>query len=184
MTGMKKSVGTSVLPSVSSVSIAQATVEAAELTSNVQLLDRNTGFEIAIIGGLPPLSEICNAPRTEEAPSALMISGSTQSAYLQDRIQEAAVASEVPPEDITIPSIGPAKAQFQPIANPPCSEKETRHPEISVSNPMEVQDRVRPDWMNTPASSSHPSLGGHPDRSSTPALRMFLNDIVLNAYFI
>ncbi|GMH27784.1 hypothetical protein Nepgr_029627 [Nepenthes gracilis] len=184
MTGIKKSVGASVLPSFSSASIVQTTVEVAELTSNVQMPDRNTGSKIAIFGGLPPLSKICNEPRTEEAPSALMISGSTQSAYLQDRIQEPAVASEVLPEDITIPSTSPAKAQSQIVANPPCFEKENRHPKIPVSNPMEVQDRARPDRINTPASSSHPSPGGHPDCPSAPALRMSLNEIALNARFI
>ncbi|GMH30800.1 hypothetical protein Nepgr_032643 [Nepenthes gracilis] len=180
MTGMKKSVGESVLRSISSAPIVQATMEVAELTSNVQILDRNTGSKMAIFGRLPPLSEICSEPKTEEAPRALMINDSTQSAYLQDRIQEAAVASEVPPEDIAIPSTGPAKAQSQPVANPPCFEKETRCPEISVSNPTEVQDRARPDWMNTPVSSSHPSPGGHPDHPSIFTSRMSLNEIALN----
>ncbi|GMH29772.1 hypothetical protein Nepgr_031615 [Nepenthes gracilis] len=184
MTGMKKSVGESVLPSVSSAPIVQATVEVAELTSNVLMSDRNTGSEMAIFGGLSPLFEICSEPRTEGAPRALMISNSTQSAYLQDRIQEAIVASEVPPEDIAIPSTGPAKAQSQPITNLPCFEKETCYPEILMSNSMEVQDRARPDWMNTPASSSHPSLGGHYDRPSTLASRMSLKEIALNARFI
>ncbi|GMH19354.1 hypothetical protein Nepgr_021195 [Nepenthes gracilis] len=155
MIDMKKSIGASILPSVSSASIVPATVEAAELTSNVQMPDRNTGSEITIFGGLPPLSKICSEPRTEEALSALIISDSTQSAYLQDQIQEATVASE-----------------------------EDRHLEIPIFDPMEVQDRARPDWMNTPASSSYPSPGGHPDRPSTPASRMSLNEIALNARFI
>ncbi|GMH07413.1 hypothetical protein Nepgr_009253 [Nepenthes gracilis] len=184
MAGMKKSVGETVLPSGSSAPIVQGTEEVAELTSNVQMPDRNTGSEMAIFGGLPPLSEICNEPRTEEASSALMISGSTQSAYIEDRVQEVAAASEVSPKDITIPSTGPAKVQSQPVANRPCPEKETCPPEAPVSNPRVVQDRVRPDWMNTPASSSHPSPGGHPDHPSTPASRMSLNKIALNARFI
>ncbi|GMH15290.1 hypothetical protein Nepgr_017131 [Nepenthes gracilis] len=182
MTGMKKSVGETVLPLGSSAPIVQGTEEVTELTPNVQMSDRNTGSEMAIFGGLPPLSEICNEAKTEEASSALMISGSIQSAHLQDRVQGVAATSEVSPEDITIPSTGPA--QSQPVANPPCPEKETCPPRVPVSNPREAQDRVHPDWMNTPASSSHPSPGGHPDRPSTPASRMSLNEIALNARFI
>ncbi|GMH25306.1 hypothetical protein Nepgr_027149 [Nepenthes gracilis] len=144
--------------------------------------DRNTGFEMAIFDGLPPLFEICNEPRIEEASSALMISGFTQSAHLQDQVQGVAAVSEVSPEDVTIPSNGPT--QSQPVVNPPCPEKETCPPGVPASNPREVQDRVRLDWINTPASSSHPSPGGHPDRPSTPASRMSLNEIALNARFI
>ncbi|GMH07236.1 hypothetical protein Nepgr_009076 [Nepenthes gracilis] len=182
MTRMKKSVGEIVLPSGSSTPIVQGTEEVTELTPNVQMLDRNTGSEMAIFGGLPPLSEICNEPRTEEASSALMISGSTQSALLQDRVQGVAAVSEISLEDITIPSTGPA--QSQPVVNPPYPEKETCPSGVPASNPREVQDRVRPDWINTPASSSHPSPGGHPDRPSTPTSRMSLNEIALNACFI
>ncbi|GMH11753.1 hypothetical protein Nepgr_013594 [Nepenthes gracilis] len=182
MAGMKKSVGETVLPSGSFTPIVQGTEEVTELTPNVQMPDRNTGSEMAIFGGLPPLSEICNEPRTEEASSALMISGSIQPAHLQDRVQGVAAASEVSPEDITIPSTG--SSQSQPVANPPYPEKETCPPGVPVSNPREAQDRVRPDWINTLASSSHPSPGGHPDRPSTPASRMSLNEIALNSRFI
>ncbi|GMH06675.1 hypothetical protein Nepgr_008515 [Nepenthes gracilis] len=38
--------------------------------------------------------------------------------------------------------------------------------------------------MNTPASSSHPSPGSHPDRPNTPVSRMSLNEISLRARFI
>ncbi|GMH19158.1 hypothetical protein Nepgr_020999 [Nepenthes gracilis] len=40
------------------------------------------------------------------------------------------------------------------------------------------KERICPDWMNIPASSSHPSPGGHPDRVSTPisSSKIFLNE--------
>ncbi|GMH30795.1 hypothetical protein Nepgr_032638 [Nepenthes gracilis] len=181
MTSTRKSVEESVFLLVSSAPSVQATKEVAELTSNVQIPDRNAGSELAIFGGLPPLSKISIEPKTEAASRALLISDSTQSACIQDQIQEVVPAPRAPPEAIVNPSIGPAKVQPQPIANPPHFEKEIRCPKIPVSNPMDVQDRVCPDWMNTPAFSSHPSPGGHPDRPSTPTSRMSLNETALNA---
>ncbi|GMH01103.1 hypothetical protein Nepgr_002942 [Nepenthes gracilis] len=106
---MRKSVGEPAFPSVSSAPNVQATEEVTELTSNVQISKRNAGYELAIFGGLPALSKISIDPRTEEASGALLISDSTQSACLQDRIQEVAPTSEAPPEDIVNPSICPAK---------------------------------------------------------------------------
>ncbi|GMH25933.1 hypothetical protein Nepgr_027776 [Nepenthes gracilis] len=113
-----------------------------------------------------------------------MISDYTQSPVLQDRIQEVALAFEASSEDVVNPSIGPAKIQPQPIINPPRLEKEIRCPEISTSNPMDVQERIHPDWMNIPASSSHPSPRGYPDRASTPTLRISPNEAALNVRFI
>ncbi|GMH22656.1 hypothetical protein Nepgr_024499 [Nepenthes gracilis] len=134
--------------------------------------------------GEPAIPSISTAPSViEEASGAVLISDSTQSAYLQDRIQEVAPTSEHLPENVVNPSIGPAKVQPQSV-NPPHFEKEIRCPEISTSNPMDVQERIRPDWMNTPDSSSHPSPGGHLDRPSTHSSRMSLNEAALNTRFI
>ncbi|GMH01132.1 hypothetical protein Nepgr_002971 [Nepenthes gracilis] len=95
----------------------------------------------------------------------------------EDRIQEVATTFEASSKDVVNPSIGPAKVQPQPVVNPPRFEKEIRCPEIPTSNPMDVQERIHPDWMNTPASSSHPSPGGHLDHASTPTSRISLNEV-------
>ncbi|GMH11517.1 hypothetical protein Nepgr_013358 [Nepenthes gracilis] len=100
---MKKSVGESVLPSISSAPSVQAIEEVIVLTSNAQISDMNAGSEMAIFGGLPPLSKISIELRIEEALGALLISDSTQLACLQDRIQETAPTSEASLEDIAIP---------------------------------------------------------------------------------
>ncbi|GMH09309.1 hypothetical protein Nepgr_011150 [Nepenthes gracilis] len=181
---MRKSIGEPAIPSVSTTRSVQAIEKVAKPTSSVQIPDRNVGSELSIFSGLPTLSEISIETRIEEASGAVLISDSTQSTCLQDRIQEVAPASEAPYEDVVNPSIGPAKVQPQSVINPPRFEKEIRCPEISTSDPIDVQERTHPDWMNTPASSSHPSPEGHPDRASTPTSRMSLNEAALNARFI
>ncbi|GMH31244.1 hypothetical protein Nepgr_033087 [Nepenthes gracilis] len=172
------------IPSVSTTPSVQAIEEVEEPTSSVQIPDRNAGLELAIFSGLPTLSEISIEPRIEEASGAVLISDSTQSACLQDRIQEVAPASEAHSQDAVNPSIGPAKILPQYVVNSPRFEKEIRCLEIPTSNPIDVQERIRSNWMNTPTSSSHPSPGGHPDLPSTLASRMSLNEAALNAHFI
>ncbi|GMH06676.1 hypothetical protein Nepgr_008516 [Nepenthes gracilis] len=87
-----------------SAPIAQGVEEVTDPTSNVQMLDRNTGSEAAIFGGLPSLSEICNEPTIEEASNILTISGSSRSTHIQDRSQGIITAYDVPSEDVPIPS--------------------------------------------------------------------------------
>ncbi|GMH07635.1 hypothetical protein Nepgr_009475 [Nepenthes gracilis] len=145
MTGMRKSVGELVIPSVSTAPRVQVIEEVAKSTSSVQIPDRNVGSKLTIFSGLPALSEISIEPRIEEASGAVVISDSTQSVRLQDRIQEVAPAFEASSEDVVNPSIGPAKVQPQPVVNPPCLENEIRCREIPTSNPMDVQERIRPD---------------------------------------
>ncbi|GMH17341.1 hypothetical protein Nepgr_019182 [Nepenthes gracilis] len=120
----------------------------------------------------------------EPAIPSISTAPSVQAIEEMDRIQEVALAFEASSENVVSPSIGLAKVQPQPAVNPPHLEKEIRCPEIVTSNPMDIQERIRPDWMNTPTSSSHPSPGGHPDRASTPVLRISLNAATLNARFI
>ncbi|GMH02990.1 hypothetical protein Nepgr_004829 [Nepenthes gracilis] len=131
--------------------------------------ERNVELESAIYSGLLVLSEIPIEPKIEDASGVIVIYDSNQLNRLQDRIQEVAPAFEVSSEDVVNPSIELVGIQPQPDINPSHLEKETHYPEISTSNPMDVQERIRPDWMNTPASSSHLSPGGHPDIASTPA---------------
>ncbi|GMH10787.1 hypothetical protein Nepgr_012628 [Nepenthes gracilis] len=121
------------------------------------MLDRNTGSEAAIFGGLPSLSEICNEPTIEEASNILTIGGSSRSTHIQDRTQGIITAYDVPSEDVPIPSANLDEIRTQSVVDPPCPEKEICFLEVPVSNPTGVQDRVCPEWMNTPASSSHPS---------------------------
>ncbi|GMH27009.1 hypothetical protein Nepgr_028852 [Nepenthes gracilis] len=130
MMGMRKSVGEPAILSVSTAPSVQAIEEVAELTSGVQIPDRNAGLELTIFSGLPGLSKISIEPRIEEALGAVLISDSIQLACLQDRIQEVSPASEAPFEDVVNPSIGPANVQPQSIVNPPRFEKEIRCPEI------------------------------------------------------
>ncbi|GMH20928.1 hypothetical protein Nepgr_022770 [Nepenthes gracilis] len=145
MTDMRKSVGEPAIPSVFTAPSVQVIEEVAKPTSSVQIPDRNVGLELAIFSELPTLSKISIEPRIEEASGDVVISDSTQLARLQDRIQEVAPAFEASSEDVVNPSIGPAKVQPQPAVNPPRLEKEIRCPEISTSNPMDIQERIRPD---------------------------------------
>ncbi|GMH31843.1 hypothetical protein Nepgr_033687 [Nepenthes gracilis] len=184
MGGMNKLTEKTVLPSSVSVSTVQGVEEVTDPTSNVQMLDRNTGFEAAIFGGLPFLSEICNEPTIEEASNILTIGGSSRSAHIQDRTQGIITIYDVPSEDVSIPPANLDEIRTQSVVNSPCPEKEICFPEVQVSNPSGVQDRVHPEWMNTPASSSHPSPGNQPDRPTTPVSRMSLNEISLKARFI
>ncbi|GMH02351.1 hypothetical protein Nepgr_004190 [Nepenthes gracilis] len=163
---------------------AQGVEKVTDPTSNVQMLDRNTGSEAAIFGGLPSLSEICNEPTIEEASNILAIGGSSRSTHIQDQTQGIISAYDVPSENVPIPSANLDEIRTQAVVDPPCPEKEICFPEVPVSNPTGVQDRVCPEWMNTPASSSHPSPGSHPDRPNTPVSRMSLNEISLRARFI
>ncbi|GMH03804.1 hypothetical protein Nepgr_005643 [Nepenthes gracilis] len=183
MTGMRKSIGEPTIPSVFTAPGVQVIEEVARLTSSVQIPEINVRLELAIFSGLPTLSEIFIEPRIEEALGAVVISDSTKSARLQDRIQEVAPTFEASSEHVVYPSIDPAKIRPQPDVNPPRLEKEIHCPEISTSNPIDVQERIRPDWMNIPASFSHPSPGSHLDRVSTSVLKISLNEIALNARF-
>ncbi|GMH02299.1 hypothetical protein Nepgr_004138 [Nepenthes gracilis] len=95
-------------------------------------------------------------------------------------------AFEVSSENVVNLPIELVGIQLQPDVNPSHLEKETHHPKISTSDPMDIQERIRLDWMNTPASSSHLSPRGHPDRVSTPisSSKISLNEAPLNARFI
>ncbi|GMH00776.1 hypothetical protein Nepgr_002615 [Nepenthes gracilis] len=166
-----------------SAPIAQGVEEVTDPTSNVQMLDRNTGSEAAIFGGLPSLSEICNEPTIEEASNILTIVGSSRSAHIQDRTQGIITTYDVPSEDVPIPPANLDEIRTQ-CCQPTPSRKRRCFPEVPVSNPTGVQDRVHPEWMNTPASSSHPSPGNQLDRPTTPVSRMSLNEIALKARFI
>ncbi|GMH01155.1 hypothetical protein Nepgr_002994 [Nepenthes gracilis] len=75
---------------------------------------------------------------------------------------------EVSSENVVNLPIELAGIQSHPDVNLSHLEKKTHHPEILTSDPVDIQESIRLDWMNTPASSSHPSPGGHPDRVSTP----------------
>ncbi|GMH23642.1 hypothetical protein Nepgr_025485 [Nepenthes gracilis] len=123
MGGMRKLTEETVLPSNVSVSTAQGVDEVTDPTSNVQMLDRNTGSEVAIFGSLPPLSEICNEPTIEEASNILTISCSSRSAHIQDRTQEIITAYDVPSEDVPIPSANLDEIRTQSVINPPPSRK-------------------------------------------------------------
>ncbi|GMH22153.1 hypothetical protein Nepgr_023996 [Nepenthes gracilis] len=101
-----------------SVPTAQGVEEVTDPTSNVQMLDRNTGSEEAIFGGLPSLSEICNEPTIEEASNILTISGSSRSAHIQDRTQGIITAYDVPSEDVPIPSVNLDEIRTQCICRP------------------------------------------------------------------
>ncbi|GMH31855.1 hypothetical protein Nepgr_033699 [Nepenthes gracilis] len=177
MIGMKKSVGEGA-PSV------QAIEEVVEPVPNIQIPDKNIGSELAMFSRLPTISGISIEPRMEEASRDVVIGGSTQSVHIQDQIQEVASTLGVFTEDVVNPSMESAKIRSQPAIHPPRLDKEMPCPEIPTSDPMNVQERNRPDWMNTPASSTHPSPGGNPDRPSTPSSRISLNEAALNACFI
>ncbi|GMH12312.1 hypothetical protein Nepgr_014153 [Nepenthes gracilis] len=97
-----------------------------------------------------------------------------------------APAFEVSSENVVNPPIELVGIQPQSDVNPSHLEKETYRPKILTSNPVDIQEKIRPDWMNTPASSSHPNPRGHPDCVSTliSSLKIFLNEATLNALFI
>ncbi|GMH12506.1 hypothetical protein Nepgr_014347 [Nepenthes gracilis] len=106
-----------------SMPTAQGVEEVTDPTSNVQMLDRNIGFEAAVFGGLPPLSEICNEPTIEEASNILTISGSSRSAHIQDRTQGIITAYDVPSEDVPIPSANLDEIRTQSVVDPPRPRK-------------------------------------------------------------
>ncbi|GMH06571.1 hypothetical protein Nepgr_008411 [Nepenthes gracilis] len=157
MGGMNKLTEETVLPSSVSVSTTQGVEELTDPTSNVQMVSAPT------------------AQGVEE------VTDPTSNWFFS--IGPYSRSAHVPSEDVPIPSVNLDEIRTQSVVDPPCPEKKICFPEAPVSNPTGVQDRVCPEWMNTPASS-HPSPGSHPDRPNTPVSRMSLNEISLRARFI
>ncbi|GMH02284.1 hypothetical protein Nepgr_004123 [Nepenthes gracilis] len=172
MGGMNKSTEETVLPSSVSVSTAQGVKELTDPTSNVQMVSAPTAQGVEEV--------------TDPTSNVQMLDRNTgsEAAIFGDRTQGIITAYDVPSEDVPIPSANREEIRTQSVVDPPCPEKEICFPEVPVSNPTGVQDRVCPEWMNTPASSSHPSPGSYPDRPNTPVSRMSLNEISLRARFI
>ncbi|GMH21862.1 hypothetical protein Nepgr_023705 [Nepenthes gracilis] len=164
MGGMNKLTEETVLPSSVSVSTGPGVEELTDPTSNVQMVSA------PIAQGVEEV--------TDPTSNARMLDRNT------DRTKGIITAYDAPSEDVPIPPANLDEIRTQFVVGPPCPKKEICFPEVPSVQSDRVQDEFVRNGMNTPASSSHPSLEINPIAQILLLQGCLSNEIALKARFI